>query len=77
MSQRPRWSTPNDEALLKLFSDKKIDPEKIERADIENVRATYFPQFVYKNFAPLYRKKARAYCLDQVLRGKRKHSECE
>lgn len=77
MSQRPRWSATNDDALLKLFKDKKIDPEKIDAGEVEKIRATYFPQFVYKNFAPLYRKKARLYLLDQVLQGKRKRSECK
>ena len=66
-----RWSISNDAELLKLLKEGKINSTGIAAKTIESVRAKHFPEFPYRNFCVLYRKKCRKWELEKTLTGKR------
>ena len=45
---------------------------RFKSKSIEAVRKSYFPQFPYRNFAPLFCKKLRKWNIETSLAGKRK-----
>ena len=51
-----RWSIVDDAKLAKLFEDNVLDPSDTETKTLQKAQEDYFPEFLYANFAPLYRK---------------------
>ena len=76
---KARWNREHDAKLKILFRKKSangkkplIDTTDLSCATIKQVNKAHFPEFDYGNFGPLYRKKARAWNLEQTLAGSRK-----
>lgn len=67
-----RWSKLDDINLFDLFQSGKVDATALSSFNIEQVRAEFFPDREYKNFAPLYRKKARKWNTEQAVVGGRR-----
>ena len=65
------WSISNDAELLKLLKEGKINSTGIAAKTIESVHAKRFPEFPYRNFCVLYRKKCQKWELEKTLTGKR------
>ena len=79
MVQPKKWSPENDLQLFELFrkgprrggiSPKDLNP-KVVRKEIER----HFPGRTYESFAPTFRKKARAWLLEQELSGARSEKQ--
>ena len=68
------WGSHNNAKLVELFRTphNKVDPNKLDIDAVKAVHAKYFPQFKYRNFAPLYRAKARSWNVSKTLDGHRK-----
>jgi hypothetical protein len=70
MSQR--WTIGKDTRLLLLFREGAVNTTDLNQKSIEAVRKSYFPQFPYRNLAPLFRKKLRKWNVETLLVGKQK-----
>ena len=72
----PKWGKQDDAKLAALFRKKLskggVSPQDLGRDNIEKVRQTHFPERAYRNFAPLFRRKARAFNVESSLAGARK-----
>ena len=70
-----RLAKPDNEKLVKLFRTRVdrggVSSTDINQKSIQKAISKYFPDRFYNAFSPLFRKKARAFNLDQVLSGKR------
>ena len=75
MSQR--WTIGKDARLLLLFREGAVNSTDLNQKSIEAVRKSYFPQFPYRNFAPLFCKKLRKWNIETSLVGKRKSVQGE
>ena len=73
-----RWGPEDDQKLLALFkkgtNNGGLDPTK---TDLKSCKYAWERHFTgnypeYKNFGPLYRRKANDFCLAQDLEGARK-----
>ena len=76
MSDTGKWGKDNDAKLHVLFSKPVskggVSTTNLDQKAIEQVRQQHFPERKYRNFAPLFRKKARQWNVDQTLSGSRK-----
>ena len=70
----PRWGQADDAKLVNLFRrpHNGVDYTKLDQDSVKRVHQDHFPGFVYRNFAPLYRAKARAFGVSLTLDGHRK-----
>ena len=68
-----RWTTADDSKLATLFSTPRngVDPKDLSVEAVKAVHKKYFPQSNYRNFAPLYRAKARDFQVGKTLEGHR------
>ena len=70
-----RLAKLDNEKLVKLFRTRVdrggVPSTDINQKSIQKVISKYFPDRSYNAFSLLFRKKARAFNLDQVLSGKR------
>lgn len=68
-----RWNTSDDAKLIELFRTPHngVDPEKTDKDSVKAVQQKYWPNRDYKSFAPLYRTKARSFCIAASLDGHR------
>ena len=75
-SQTQPWRKTEDLKLQKLFQlrdDRNgVDPTDLQQETIKVVRAQHFPDRAYKNFAPLFRSKARKWNLNNALLNSRR-----
>ena len=75
-SQTQPWGKTEDLKLQKLFklrNDRNgVDPTDLQQETIKVVRAHHFPDRAYKNFAPLFRSKARKWNLNNALLNSRR-----
>ena len=78
-STKPRWKREHDAKLRALYRKKNhsgnkplIDTRDLSCKTIKAINDQHFPEFDYANFGPLYRKKARAWNLEQELAGSRR-----
>ena len=49
-----RWTKADDANLIKLLQDKTLDLNDMNRDIVEMIQGSYFPEFTYKNFGPIY-----------------------
>lgn len=72
----PRWGISDDKKLISLWRTPTsgVDHTKIDQASVKAVHQRHFQTFNYKNFAPLYRSKARSFAVSLTLDGHRKRS---
>ena len=70
----PRWGPSDDKKLTSLWRIPHggVDYTKLDQASVKAVHEKYFPLTNYKNFAPLYRSKARGFGVSLTLEGHRK-----
>jgi hypothetical protein len=78
MATPKKWGKADDAKLANLFQ-KGIraggaSSTDLNSKNIHHIIRAYFPNREYKNFAPLFRSKARAWNIDQTLTGQR--SKC-
>ena len=70
-----RWAKPDNEKLARLFRTRvnraDVSSTDINQKSIKKVISKHFLDRTYNAFSPLFRKKACAFTLDQVLSGKR------
>jgi hypothetical protein len=70
-----KWGKLDDRKLSDLFRKGKpsggVSSTALNAKDIRKVLKAHFPSREYKNFAPLFRSKARAWNIDQTLTGQR------
>ena len=70
------WGKTEDFKLQNLFrlrNDKGgVDPTDLQQETIKVVRAQHFPDRTYKNFAVLFRSKARKWNLNNALLNSRR-----
>ena len=75
-SQTQPWGKTEDLKLQKLFklrNDRNgVDPTDLQQETIKVVRAQHFSDQAYKNFAPLFRSKARKWNLNNALLNSRR-----
>ena len=75
-SQTQPWGKTEDLKLQKLFklrNDRNgVDPTDLQQETIKVVRAQHFPDRTYKNFAVLFRSKARKWNLNNALLNSRR-----
>ena len=75
-SQTQPWGKTEDLKLQKLFQLRKdrngVDPTDLQQETIKVVRAQHFPDRTYKNFAVLFRSKARKWNLNNALLNSRR-----
>ena len=75
-SQTQPWGKTEDLKLHKLFQLRKdrngVDPTDLQQETIKVVRAQHFPDRTYKNFAVLFRSKARKWNLNNALLNSRR-----
>ena len=71
-----RWSKADDKKLFEQFrrggNRGGIDPKKLRPKDMHEVIRRFYPEKTFENFGGLFRRKARAFLLDQELSGSRK-----
>ena len=76
-----KWNKEQDRKLLKLFnlpeSRGGISTLDLSAAKIKEVINRHFPERQYSSFAPIYRRKARAFNISKSLDGARKKSVSE
>ena len=75
-----RWGEEDDAKLFTLFRKGKhhkngVDPADLHFKTIRKVLEKHFPERQYENFAPSFRKRARAWLLEQELSGARAKRE--
>lgn len=68
-----RWGKADDAKLSKLFNTPRngVNPKDLTIEAVKSVHKQFFPEKDYKNFAPLYRAKARAFEVGKSLEGHR------
>ena len=75
-SQTQPWGKTEDLKLQKLFKLRNdrggVDPTDLQQETIKVVRAQHFPDRTYKNFAVLFRSKARKWNLNNALLNSRR-----
>ena len=75
-SQTQPWGKTEDLKLQKLFQLRNdrggVDPTDLQQETIKVVRVQHFPDRAYKNFAPLFRSKARKWNLNKALLNSRR-----
>jgi hypothetical protein len=73
-----RWSKADNAKLSNLFSTPRngVNPKDLSVEAVKAVHKKYFPQADYKNFAPLYCGKARAFAVGKSLEGHRQRKFC-
>jgi hypothetical protein len=75
-----KWGKEDDAKLAELFRrgprNGGVSTKDLSAKAIKKVNEAYFKERAYKNFGPLFRKKARAYNLNQTLNGARRKSPC-
>ena len=73
-STMPRWGTSDDRKLVSLWRipHNGIDHTKLDQTSVKAVHQKHFVTFNYKNFAPLYRSKARDFGVSLTFDGHRK-----
>jgi hypothetical protein len=68
-----KWGKLDDRKLSDLFRKGErsgvVSSTDLNAKDIRKVLKAHFPNQEYKNFAPLFRSKARAWNIDQTLTG--------
>lgn len=74
-----KWGKAQNQLLQSLF-EKRLDrggisPEDTTRKTVEAVRNKYFPGRTYASFAPLFRRKARQFQLNESLNGARANDD--
>jgi hypothetical protein len=76
MTTQTKWGAADDAKLAHLF---RKGPKNggVETGDlgvpyVKTVHSKHFPARNYTNFAPLFRKKARAWNIEQSLQGSRR-----
>jgi hypothetical protein len=71
-----KWGKEDDAKLAELFRlgprNGGVTTKDLSAKAVKKVNDTHFPERAYKNFVPLFRKKARAYNLNQTLNGARR-----
>ena len=76
MTPVKKWGKEDDAKLAELFRRGPraggVSPRDLGNKAVESTRDKYFKEREYKNFAPLFRKKARAWNLNQTLNGARR-----
>jgi hypothetical protein len=74
-TQQKKWGKEDDAKLAELFRKGKRDggvsSDDLNQKTIKEVILKHFTNREYKNFAPLFRAKARAWNIDQRLSGAR------
>ena len=74
-TKRP-WGKTEDLKLQNLFQLRNdrggVDPTDLQQETIKVVRAQHFPDRTYKNFAVLFRSKARKWNLNNALLNSRR-----
>ena len=74
------WGVADDAKLKALFgrppSKGGVDPTDLTVAGVRAVKDKHWPTVEYKNFAPLYHRKARAFNVGKTLGGKRRKCTC-
>jgi hypothetical protein len=70
----PRWGTSDDAKLQSLWRSphNRVDHTKLDQSTVRAVHQAHFASTKYRNFAPLYRSKARAFGVSLTLDGHRK-----
>lgn len=68
-----RWDKQDDAKLSSLFETPRnsVNPKDLSVAAVKAVHKKYFPKKDYRNFAPLYRAKARDFEFGRTLEGHR------
>ena len=68
-----RWGKEDDAKLSSLFATARnsVNPKDLSVAAVKAVHNKFFPEKDYRNFAPLYRAKARAFQVGKTLEGHR------
>ena len=74
-----RWGKGDDAKLTELWRTphNSVDHTKLDQDSVKAVHKKYFPATKYRNFAPLYRSKARAFGVSLTLDGHRKSKSLE
>lgn len=76
MTKSANWKKEDDAKLLALMQKGPykggVSTTDLTAKTIHKVLDKFFPEKKYQNFAPLFRKKARAFVIDQELSGSRK-----
>lgn len=74
MTDAVRWNKADDKKLIQLFrtAHNGVDPDKLDIPTVRAVKDKYWPHKKYESFAPLYRKKARAFNSGRSLDGHRR-----
>ena len=67
-----QWNEFDEAKLLKLFETQAVDLGNISCAAIHEVIDKYFPDRPYTSFAPLYKRKLRAFNIDEAKKGARR-----
>lgn len=69
-----RWGAGDDAKLITLWRSPHngVDCTKLDKKSVQAVHEAYFPSTKYRNFATLYRNKARAFSVSSSLDGHRK-----
>ena len=66
----PRWNSSDNKKLSDLFRkgprSNGVDPKALDAKSVEAAREEFFPSNAYKNFAPIFRKNARAWNLEHI-----------
>ena len=69
------WGKNEDLKLHRLFKIRDdrggIDPRDLTQKTVKKVQEAHFPDRPYKNFAPLFRSKARRWNINHALLGAR------
>ena len=69
------WGKNEDLKLHRLFKIRDdrggIDPRDLTQKTVKKVQEAHFPDRPYKNFAPLFRSKARRWNINHTLLGAR------
>ena len=58
-----RWNKHDNNKFRQLIVNGRINPRKESKEDIERVRALYWPEKAYRNFAANYRKIVKVWLL--------------
>jgi hypothetical protein len=76
MTTQTKWAAADDAKLSHIFrkgsKNGGVDTGDLSLAYVKSVHSKHFPARDYKNFAPLFRKKARAWNIAKSLEGSRR-----
>jgi hypothetical protein len=71
-----KWGKEDDAKLKELFQRGPhkggVSTNDLSTKALQAINSKYFPERDYKNFGPLFRKKVRAWNLNDTLQGGRK-----